>query len=181
MQGQKPNAFLIPVVCLALPCPVLPCLAYTCCAFLRLLGFLCLLSVLVCSLYLCLPVVSMPCRVQACLSLSFYSLLLSLVSVCAFEVFCPSVLSGVLCGFSSMAAAVSAGAFLWSLVGRSGRGSVWFCLGLALLLPWVALWSFWCLVACFALVYAVGFGGGAPLVLPGVVGVPSGYGGAWSA
>jgi len=38
---------------------------------------------------------------------------------------------------------------------------LWFCLGLALLLPWVALWSFWCLVVCFALVYAVGFGGGA--------------------
>ena len=93
----------------------LPCLAYTCC--LSCLYLLCVPVPPWVPLYWSVPSISAYLW-SLCLvgfrrvSLSFYSLLLSLVSVCAFEVFCPSVLSGVLCGFSSMAAAVSAGAFL---------------------------------------------------------------------
>lgn len=115
-------ALPIPVVCLALLCLYLLCVP----VFLCLLGFLCLLSVFACSLYLCLPVVSMPCRVQACLSLLLFVVVVPCVCLCLEGVLplCPLwcfvwvFLYGGCClcrGFSLV------------VVGRSGCGSVWCC------------------------------------------------------
>lgn len=145
-------ALPIPVVCLALPC-----LAYTCCAFLCLLGFLCLLSVLVCSLYLCLPVVSMPCRVQACLSLLLFVVavpcvclcLWGVLPLCSFWCFVWVFLYGGCClcrGFSLL------------VVSRSGCGSVWCCRWSCRGLPCGRLGVWWFVLLWFMLVVS---GGGA--------------------
>ena len=149
MQGQKPNAFLIPVVCLTLSCLYLLCVP---------VHFRVSLGSSVFCLYWSVPSISAYLW-PLCLvgfrrvSLSFYSLLLSLVSVCALRCFAPLFSLVFYVGFP-----------LWRLLSLpglffAGCESVWlwFYLGLALLLPWVALWSFGCLVVCFALVYACGF------------------------
>lgn len=145
---------------------VLPCLAYTCC-----LPCLYLLCVPVC---FCVPVspwvpLSFVCIGLFPLSLptcGLYALSGSGVSLSpSIRCCCPLCLSVPLRCFAPLFFLVFYVGFpLWRplslpglFFGRCGSVWSWFCVVLPVVLPWVALWSFGCLVVCFALVYACGF------------------------
>lgn len=147
----------------ALPCLALPCLALPCLYLLCVPVFLCScvsLGFFVFCLYLSVPSISAYlwslCLVgfrRAPLSLLLFVVVAPCVCLCLWGVLplCPlwCFVYAFLYGGSRLCRGFSlvVGGSIWS----------WFCLGLALLLPWVALWSFWCLVVCFALVYACDF------------------------
>lgn len=153
-----------------LPCLVLPCLALPCLAYTRCLSC----PALPCLYLLCVPVspwvpLSFVCIGLFPLSLptcGLYALSGSGVSLSpSIRCCCPLCLSVPLGCFAPLFFLVFCVGFpLWRLLSLpglffAGCESVWlwFCVVLPVVLPWVALWSFGCLVVCFALVYACGF------------------------